>query len=142
MQTYAMGETVTFGQDLGLSQHGIRCRDKLLPWSDVAGIRLNLYRDVIIMVKREDKRLSQQLVPHAGIANLMIFSAMVEQILKPDRDGQQADTSKSTARGGIGELSARLGQDVRELLMQGYTPTDIQEMIAQREKGIENDRGE
>lgn len=43
-------------------------------------------------------------------------------------------TSPDFPPGSIGDLSVQLGQDVRELLMQGYSRDDILSMIAERKR--------
>ena len=48
-------------------------------------------------------------------------------------------TQSGWPRGSIGDLSARLGQDVRELMMAGYTDKEIRDMIRKREQQEEDE---
>ena len=76
------------GPDLGLSRQGIHCKQELLPWNEVAGVQLNRFEDVVILIQREGQCPSSKVVPRRSINNLMLFQAMVAQILKPSREGK------------------------------------------------------
>jgi hypothetical protein len=131
IETYKAGGTVAFGPEITLSQQGLASGQKMLPWSAVAHIKFGRWRGV--RISQRGKRRPWKSIMHSRIANYLVLREMLEVInLKPQGEQlagsiRKEDSGSGTGlpRGGIGNISARIGYDVRELLMQGYSMPEI-----------------
>jgi len=128
IETYKAGGTVAFGPELALSQQGLTSGQKMLPWNEVAEIRLRPG----IRISQKGKRGPWKSIMHSRIANYSVLRKLVETInLKPLGEQfagsiKKDDSGSGTGfKGGIGDISGRIGYDVRELLMQGYSMPEI-----------------
>ena len=131
IETCKAGGTVAFGPELALSQQGLTSGRKTLPWGAVADIKFGRWRGV--RISQEGKQRPWKSVMHSRIANYLVLREMLE-VINPKPQGEQlaGSTPKEDSgpgtdlpRGGIGNISARIGYDVRELLMQGYSMFEI-----------------
>ena len=128
IETYKTGATVAFGPELALSQQGLISGQEMLPWDEVAEIRLRMG----VRISQKGKRRPWKSVMHSKVANYSVLRKLVEAI-NPKPQGEQPagsikkDDSGSEMgfKGGIGDISGRIGYDVRELLMQGYSMSEI-----------------
>jgi hypothetical protein len=129
IETYKAGGTVAFGPELALSQQRLISGQKMLPWDEVAEIRLGMG----VRISQKGKRRPWKSIMHSKVANYSVLRKLVEAI-SPKPQGEQPtgsikkeDSVSGTgfSRGGIGNISARIGYDVRELLMQGYSMPEI-----------------
>lgn len=139
VEIYKSGETVKFGPQIGLNRQGFVSGQKLLPWAEVADISFS--RLGTLEIKQQGQRGVWKVIPHPKIANYPTLKALLHQIGELDpsipppviHDPQQppAPPTGAAATGpkNIGELSARLNYDVRELLMAGYTRYDIEDVL-------------
>ena len=59
---------------------------------------------------------------------------MSEKAESPRKDPYGERTETGFPRGSIGDMSVRLGQDVRELIIGGYSWDDVYKMLAEKEK--------
>ena len=59
---------------------------------------------------------------------------MSERSESPKKDPYGERTETGFPRGSIGDMSVRLGQDVRELIISGYSWDDVYKMLAEKEK--------
>ena len=137
-EAYKQGESVSFGPKIGLRQKGLVLGEDILPWEDVERIRFTSLKSVEI--HRKDKRGAWKTVFHPKIANYPTFKALLRQAIEfnppsaqPDVDDPELHfnplSSPTIPRSNIGETSARLGFDVRELLREGYTMKDVQGIL-------------
>ncbi|MBN1220129.1 MAG: hypothetical protein JXM69_14470 [Anaerolineae bacterium] len=136
---YKAGETVAFGPHLGLNRQGLVAGSKLLPWEQVTEIKFSQMGN--LQIHQKGRLRAWLTIIHSKIANYPTLKAMMRQAVelnpsatppvihdasqRPVPSTQPADI----AQGNIGSISARLGVDVRELLMEGYTMTDIQGVL-------------
>ena len=130
--TYREGGTVAFGPDLSLGRGGPVCDGEMLPWTEVERIILRGG----VQIRQKGKRRPWKSIPSWQIANYSVLKELTGAI-NLTLDGQQQAGSIHTASasgtgtpsGGIGDISARIGYDVRELLMQGYSMREIQGIL-------------
>ncbi len=139
IQRYQTGETLTFGPLLGFNRQGIVSKDNLLPWEHIDKIKFTQLGNVQITQKGQNRPWS--IVLHAKIANYPILKTLLPQVIasnpatmRPTLDAPAENLppqaqSKPKPEGGIGNISARLGMDVRILLMEGYTMKEIQGVV-------------
>ena len=133
LETYQQGETVTFGPRIGLRRKGLVFGQDIAPWEDVSKIKFSRMKSVEIY---KDKRRAWKTIFHAKIANYPTFKALLHQAVESNPPSAQPAIhdpglrpSPSAKRSNIGETSARLGFDVRELLRDGYTMQDVQGIL-------------
>jgi hypothetical protein len=139
IEIYKAGETVMFGPQIGLNRQGIVSGQKLLPWEQVAEIRFSHLGS--LQINQRDRRRAWKSILHAKIANYPTLKAMVRQAVElnpsstppvihdPHQQLASPTQPAGVSPGTIGGISARLGYDVRELLMEGYTMDDIQGVL-------------
>jgi hypothetical protein len=129
-ETYQAGGTVNFGPKLSLSQQGIISGKKTLPWDEVANIEFSK-KLKSVRVYQKGKRRPWLAIIHSKVANYAILQAFVNEVIGPKSQGEQPaaldqDVPQTAfPRGSIGDLSVRIGYDVRELLMAGYSMEEI-----------------
>ena len=116
------------GPELGISHRGMSDGHRILPWPKVADVRMTMDNDVTIMQKGEKKAWKH--VPASKVANPWVFRALLNHVLGSRPPGERPDTTTisttlGAAPGTIGNLSARIGCDVRELLMDGYDLREV-----------------
>jgi hypothetical protein len=139
-RAYEAGETVAFGHRIALNQRGIVCAGELLPWDRVTEITYSRQRDLHLSI-RAGHRPSRR-VPHKDIANYDTLKAMVRKALdlrssstrpiihderqpKPSAVIPASEISPNSIAG----LSMRLGCDVRDLFIEGYSLKDVQGVL-------------
>ena len=136
VEIYKTGETVMFGPQIGLNRQGLVFGQKLLPWKQVTEIKFSKLGS--LQINQRDQRRAWKIIPHPKIANYPTLKAMLHQVGELDpsatlpviHDPQQpppipAQAGTAGPPGSIGDLSARLNYDVRELLMAGYSLPQI-----------------
>lgn len=122
LAAYEAGDAVSFGPHLLLSQYEITCRGATLPWQEVAAFKVG--RDVRIV--RKGERRPWRILLRNQVANYQVLEALAERIAS----GTLASAGVlPPGERGIGALSARLGVDVRDLLLEGYTTQDLQGVL-------------
>jgi hypothetical protein len=128
IDTYKAGRSVSFGPKLSLHRESVTCDGEKLPWREVSGIDL-----------REGAKIGQvgqrrpwQSVPSWDLANKSVLKDLLRAIeLRPEGRElpgtlkAEAPMDKKPGGAGIGNISARIGYDVRELLMLGYSMEEI-----------------
>jgi hypothetical protein len=77
IEAYRAGDEVEFGPRLGLGQQGVRVSDKLLPWSDVAEVRLD--QDNRVTILKQGKRLPWKFVGSDQVANPWVLKALLNR---------------------------------------------------------------
>ncbi len=138
LESYKAGETAAFGPQIGLRRKGLVFGDEIVPWEQVSKIRFTRMNSVEIHLK--DKRRVWKTIFHPKIANYPTFKALLHQAVELNPpSGQPAiddpslrfspRPSQASPRSNIGQTSARLGFDVRELLRDGYTMKDVQGIL-------------
>jgi len=133
LASYKAGETVTFGPKIALRRKGLVFGQDIVMWEDVSKIKFSRMKSVEIY---KDKRGAWKTIFHAKIANYPTFKALLHQAVESNPPSAQPAIhdpglrpSPSAPRSNIGETSARLGFDVRELLRDGYTMQDVQGIL-------------
>jgi hypothetical protein len=128
IDTYKAGRSVSFGPKLSLHREGVTCDGEKLPWREVSGIDLREGAKVGQVGQRRPWRS----VPSWDVANKFVLKDLLRVIeLKPEGRElpgtlkAEAPTGKKPKGAGIGNISARIGYDVRELLMLGYSMEEI-----------------
>jgi hypothetical protein len=75
VDAYQAGNDVWFGPRLGLSQQGIRVGGMLLPWDQVARVKLDQYNAVTILQK--GKRMPWKRISSAKVANAFMLESLI-----------------------------------------------------------------
>ncbi len=138
IEAYQAGGTVTFGPQIGLNPQGIVSGGELLRWEQVAEIRYSRQGDVQISLGAQHRRWRR--VPHSNIANYDTFKAMVDQaldlspfstpaIIHDPQQPQPVISTSDVSPNSIAGLSVRLGYDVRDLFVEGYSLRDVQGVL-------------
>ncbi len=135
LEQYKAGQTISFGDMIGIGPHGLVSAGEMLDWKDVGEIRITEIGD--LNIHRTNQRTPWKLVMHPKIANFPTFRAVLHEAVKgtpaeamlkdpifEQAQKRQADQSKA-AVGNIGTVSAAVGTDIRELMMEGYDLTEI-----------------
>lgn len=136
LETYRSGGTVQFGEQFGINSRGFVSEQQVLPWEQTEKIAFRARGDLFIY--RKGQRVPWKMLIHSKIANYPTFRAMIYEIVsaKPAEarpiieDAHPPTPPREPVRGGgIGDLSARLGADVRDLLRDGYRMEDIHRVL-------------
>lgn len=77
VDAYQAGDNVPFGPRLCLSQHGVRVGNKLLPWDQVAGVKLDQYNAVTILQK--GKRVPWKRISSDKVANSFLLESLIHK---------------------------------------------------------------
>jgi hypothetical protein len=126
LELYKAGQTVSFGNTIGISPQGLVSADQTLAWQNVSEIRITETADLII--RQTKRRTPWKLVMHSKIANYPTFRALLSEALK-GTPAEKMDPSK-TGTGSIGTTNAVIGYDVRELMMEGYDLMEIRRVAS------------
>lgn len=130
-----MGATIPFGEQIGVSRSGLVSAGETLDWADVEKMRFTQTGD--LSVHKKGQRLPWRLVMHSRIANFPALQALLhEAVAGTPAEAALEDPSRRAAPqagqavGNIGTVSAEIGYDVRDLLMEGYTLQEIHRVRA------------
>lgn len=128
IETYKAGRYVSFGPKLSLHREGVTCGGEKLPWREVDRIELREGAKI----RRVGKRRPWREVPSWDLANKFVLKDLLGAIDWKPKGRELPGTLKSEKPagekpkgGGIGNISGRIGYDVRELLMRGYSMEQI-----------------
>lgn len=135
LDTYRSGGTISFGDEIGIHARGFVSGQQELAWADVEKIQFGKTKDLIIY--QTGKRTPWKWIIHSKIANYPVLAMTILHIAKPPVtqaviEGVTVRSPKPTPgalSGSIGDISGRLGYDVRELLMDGYSMEQIHEIL-------------
>ncbi len=130
------GKTVSFGEQIGINSQGFISGGQTLAWDQVDGIKIG--KDGDLTIRKVDQRLPWKLIMHPRIANFPTFRAILHQAVKGTHAelviddpaferAQELNQPRPVAN--IGTVSAAVGYDVRDLLMEGYTMEEIQRVV-------------
>lgn len=129
IDAYKAGRTVSFGPKLSLQREGVICDGEKLPWREVD--RIDLREGA--KIRQVGKRRPWRSVPSWDVANTFVLRDLLAGIdRKPDGRKlpgtlkDEVPVGQKPRGSGIGDISGRIGYDVRELLMQGYSMEEIQ----------------
>jgi len=135
LESYKNGQTVSFGDAIGISPNGLVSADQTLAWKEVSEIKITETGD--LNVHKTGQRIPWKLVMHPKIANFPTFRAVLHEAVKGTSaelklkdpvleqiQKRQIDPSKA-GTGNIGTVSAAVGYDIRELMMEGYDLKEI-----------------
>jgi hypothetical protein len=128
------GGTAAFGGQIGLSTRGLVSGPETLAWADVEKIRFTRTADITI--HRKGQHVPWKLVMHGNIANFPAFQVCLHEVVKgtPAEAVLEDPFARVPPQGGqpaanIGTVSAAIGYDVRDLLMEGFTMPEIQRVV-------------
>jgi hypothetical protein len=129
IDVYKAGRFVSFGPKLSLHREGVTCDGEKVPWREVG--RIDLREGA--KIHRVGQRRIWREVPSWDLANKSVLRDLLNAIDRKPEGRKLPGTLKSETPagekakvGGIGNISARIGYDVRELLMRGYSMEEIQ----------------
>jgi hypothetical protein len=128
------GGTAAFGGQISLSTRGLVSGTETLAWADVEKIRFTQTAD--LSVHKKGQHIPWKLVMHGNIANFPAFQVCLHEVVKgtPAEAVLEDPSHRAAPQGGqpvanIGTVSAAIGYDVRDLLMEGYTMPEIQRVV-------------
>jgi hypothetical protein len=129
IDAYKAGRSVSFGPKLSLQREGVSCDGEKLPWREVDRIELGEGAKI----RQVGKWRPWRSVPSWDVANAFVLKDLLAGIDRKPKGRQLPGSPKAEMPPGqrprgytIGDVSARIGYDVRELLMQGYSIEEIQ----------------
>jgi len=132
--TFKSGGTVPFGGQVGLNTRGFASGSETLAWADVEKVRFSRTGDLFI--HKKGQRLPWKLVMHNRIANFPVFQALLREAIKGtpaeavlEGSNEPPRPQSGQAAANIGTVSSAIGYDVRDLLMEGYTMPEIQQVV-------------
>lgn len=124
------GATVPFGKQIGVNGSGLVSAGETLTWAEVEKMRFTQTGDLLI--HKKGQRTPWKLVMHSHIANFPVFQALLREAVAGtpaeavlEESSRRVEPQGGQAVGNIGTVSAEIGYDVRELLMEGYTLQEI-----------------
>jgi hypothetical protein len=132
LEALKAGNTIGFGESLGVNAQGFVSGNGSADWDQVDRIRFDNMANLII--HRQGQRVPWKLILHSHIANFPTFRVILHEAVKgtlaevvlEDPQLERAQKSAEQPKANIGTVSAAVGYDVRELLMQGYTMPELQ----------------
>lgn len=134
-ETFRNGGTVSFGEQIAINARGFVAGGETLAWDDVD--RIEVGKAANLTIHRKGQRIPWKLVMHNHIANFPTFQVFLHEAVKgtsaelalEDSSFERSQPGGARPVGNIGTISAAIGYDVRELLMQGYTMPEIQRVV-------------
>lgn len=129
------GAMVPFGEQIGISGRGLVSGGETLAWEDVEKMRFTQTGD--LSVHKQGQHTPWALVMHSRIANFPLFQALLREAARGtpaeaalEDPSARAEPQSVRPIGNIGTVSAEIGYDVRDLLMEGYTLQEIHRVRA------------
>jgi len=129
LERYHLGETIHFGTGVKLNQDGLFVGQEQIKLNTIQSLSLNESGNIVI---RQLGMAEARLVVHAITvddvdAMLEVVNGLVREIPYTRRR-----SVTGWPPGSIGDVSARIGCDVRDLLITGYTDADVREVTSGR----------
>jgi hypothetical protein len=123
---YGAGERLPFGPRVALAQGTLHLPGGSLPLNTLDELRLDA--DGNVLIRRLGGEDPPTLVPAAEVWDADWFVRVANRLIEAIPYVQRR-SSTGWPPGSIGDLSARLGTDVRDLLIMGYTDHQIRGVL-------------
>jgi hypothetical protein len=126
LRRYQLGETVCLGEGISLGQEGLLVEGEQVALNTIQPLGVDERGNIVI--SRIGARESWLLVPTAIVDNVGVMLEAVNQLVK---DVPYLDRRSVTGwpPGSVGDVSARIGYDMRELMMAGYSWEEIHSVL-------------
>ncbi|MCG2769411.1 MAG: hypothetical protein L6435_13675 [Anaerolineae bacterium] len=129
LERYHLGETIRFGTGVKLNQDGLFVGQEQIKLNTIQSLSLDESGNIVI---RQLGMAEPRLVVHAitvdGVDTVLeVVNGLVREIPYTRRR-----SVTGWPPGSIGDVSARIGYDVRDLLITGYTDADVLEVTTGR----------
>lgn len=129
LERYHLGETIHFGTRVNLNQDGLFVGQEQIELNTVQSLSLDESGNILI---RQLGVAEPCLVVHAiTVDDVDVMLEVVNGLVREIPYTQRRSVS-GWPPGSIGDLSARVGYDVRELFIMGYTDADVREVTSGR----------
>ena len=129
LERYHLGETIHFGARVKLNQDGLFVGQEQIELNTIQSLSLDESGNIVI-------RQLGMAEPRLGVHAITVddADAMIDVVNNLVREIPYTQRRSVTGwpLGSIGDLSARIGYDVRELFIMGYTDADVREVTAGR----------
>jgi hypothetical protein len=120
------GESISFGPHIALTSGALHLPEGSLPMNTLQSLRLDA--DGNVEVRRLGRDLPPILVPAAEVEVVDRLIRLANHLIQAIPYVKRRSSS-GWPPGSIGDISARIGTDVRELLIAGYTHEQIQSVL-------------
>ena len=121
LQQLRADQEIQIGSDISLCWHGLMVNGQLIYWTSISELH-NTTTGLQIKFNPAGSRAASELEQQSlnNVDNTDLLMRVYDHF--------------RTSAGTIGEVSAKIGMDVRELLMDGYTDSQIRDITAGRKK--------
>jgi hypothetical protein len=126
LKRYRSGETVRLGEGVSLSQEGLLVDGEQVGLNTVQPLRVDDRGNVVI--SRIGARESWLVVPTSSVDNVGMMLEAVNQLVK-DVPYLERRSVTGWPPGSVGDVSARIGYDMRELMIAGYSWKEIHSVL-------------
>jgi hypothetical protein len=126
LRRYRSGETVCLGEGVSLSREGLLVDGEQVELNTIQPLRADDRGNIVI--SRIGARESWLVVPAASVDNVGVMLEAVNQLVK-DVPYLERRSVTGWPPGSVGDVSARIGHDVRELIMAGYRWEEIHSVL-------------
>lgn len=127
LERYRSGETVHFGEEAWLSQGCLFITGEQVELNTIVPLYLDAKGHIV--VERIGAREPWLVVPAATLDNVEIMLEVVNRLVNEVPYIKRRSVT-GWPPGSVGDLSARLGYDWRELKMAGYSDSEIQGVLS------------
>ncbi len=122
LKRYRSGETICLGEGVWLNQEGLTIDGKLVRLNTIQPLRADDRGDIV--VSRIGASESWLTIPAAGVDHVGVMLEAVNQLVK-EVPYLERRSMTGWPPASVGDVSARIGYDVRELIMAGYSWEEI-----------------
>ena len=126
LQRYRSGETICFGEAVLLSQDGLFIDGEKVELNTIRPLRLDEVGNVVI--QRIGETESWLNVPAAVVTDAGVMLEAVNQLVN-DVPYLERRSVTGWPPASVGDVSVRIGYDVRELKMAGYSEEEIHSVL-------------
>ena len=126
LRRYQSGETVCLGEGVSLSKEGLLVDGEQVELNTIQPLRVDARGNIVI--SRIGASESWLVVPTAIVDNVGVMLEAVNQLVK-DLPYLERRSVTGWPPGSVGDVSARIGYDMRELMMAGYSWEEIHSVL-------------
>jgi len=126
LSRYRAGERLDFGPDLALHHGVLHLPGHSLPLNTLEPLHLD--EGGMVLVRRIGSDEPPAIIPPAGVPDLDQFLQLANHLIAAIPPLERRSIT-GWPPGSIGDVSARIGYDVRDLIMAGYSEDQIQGLL-------------
>jgi hypothetical protein len=126
LKRYRLGETIRLGEGVSLSREGLLVDGEQVELNTIRPLRADDRGNIVIC--RIGTSEPWLVLPAASVDNVGVMLEAVNQLVK-DAPYLERRSVTGWPPGSVGDVSARIGYDMRELMMAGFSREEIHTVL-------------